>query len=59
MHSSKSPASMKRVLRNFSKGSYIIIVKGHAFALIDGIVHENIDDGIPMGKTVNYVFKVV
>ena len=48
---------LKKFLEKYDDGSYIVIVSGHAVAIIDG---ETVDKGyIPEGKRVTTIFKKV
>jgi len=41
-----------------SEGNYIVTVKGHAFALIDGVIKGNWNDGKRLTRKVNSAYKV-
>ncbi|MDA9268236.1 hypothetical protein N9P60_00560 [bacterium] len=42
-----------------SEGNYIVTVKGHAFALIDGVIKGNWDDAKRLTRKVNSAYKVI
>ena len=41
-----------------NEGNYIVTVKGHAFALIDGVIKGNWDDNKRLTRKVNSAYKV-
>lgn len=51
--------TFKSFVRNYSKGTYVLIVKSHAFCLRDGVVvGGNIQDAQALRKRINSAFKV-
>jgi hypothetical protein len=45
-------------VKKYSIGSYIVIVKGHAFTIKDGVIIGNIDDGKKMKKHIQAAWKI-
>jgi hypothetical protein len=45
-------------LEKFPKGKYLVIVKGHAFSIIDGIVIGNNNDGSRLRAKILFALKV-
>jgi len=45
-------------VKKYPIGSYIVIVKGHAFTIKDGVIIGNIDDGKKMKKHIQAAWKI-
>jgi hypothetical protein len=45
-------------LKKFPKGRYFILIKGHAFAIIDGVVYGNQEDATRLRARVLQAFKI-
>ncbi len=45
-------------IKKFPTGTYIMFVRGHAFTIIDGVVHGNSDDATKRRVRVEQAFKV-
>ena len=45
-------------IKRYPKGTYVVMVNGHAFTIKDGVVIGNLDDGKKMRKHINGVWKV-
>jgi hypothetical protein len=45
-------------VKKYSIGSYIVIVKGHAFTIKDGVIIGNVDDGKKMKKHIQAAWKI-
>ena len=45
-------------IKKYSKGTYVVTVKGHAFTIKDGVVIGNSDDGKKMKKVIQGVWKI-
>jgi hypothetical protein len=41
----KSPMTIMRFLKEYPKGTYYILVRGHAMSIIDGVIYGNPSDG--------------
>ena len=52
------PYKVKEFVKAHSEGNYIITVKGHAFALIDGVIKGNWRDDKRLTRKVNSAYKV-
>jgi ribosome biogenesis protein Nip4 len=52
------PYKVKDFVKAFPQGNYIITVKSHAFALIDGVIKGNYDDSKRINKRVDAAYKV-
>jgi ribosome biogenesis protein Nip4 len=52
------PYKVKDFVKAFPQGNYIITVKSHAFALIDGVIKGNYDDALKINKRVDAAYKV-
>ena len=52
------PYKVNEFVKTHSEGSYIITVKGHAFALIDGVIKGNWQDDKRLTRKVNSAYKV-
>jgi hypothetical protein len=50
-------ATVREVCNNITNGAYYLSVKGHAMALVDGILTDTADRGVD-GRDVLYVWKV-
>lgn len=47
-----------KFLEEYSKGTYFILITGHAFAIKDGVVYGNYEDAIKMKVRIEKVFKI-
>jgi hypothetical protein len=45
-------------VKKYPIGSYIVIVKNHAFTIKDGVIIGNIDDGKKMKKHIQAAWKI-
>jgi hypothetical protein len=45
-------------IKKYTKGTYVVTVKGHAFSIKDGVVIGNPDDGKKMKKHIDGVWKI-
>jgi hypothetical protein len=45
-------------IKKYSKGTYVVTVKGHAFTIKDGLVIGNVEDGKKMKKHIDGVWKI-
>ena len=45
-------------IKKYSKGTYVVTVKGHAFSIKEGVVIGNIEDGKKMKKHIDGVWKI-
>jgi hypothetical protein len=45
-------------IKKYSVGSYVVVVKGHAFTIKDGVVIGNLDDGKKMKKHIQAAWKI-
>ena len=45
-------------LKEFKKGRFILLVNGHMFTVVDGVVFGNYMDAIRLRKIVNHAFEV-
>lgn len=45
-------------IKKYSKGTYVVTVKGHAFTIKDGVVIGNVEDGKKMKKHIDGVWKI-
>jgi len=45
-------------LKKYPKGTYIVVVKGHAFTIKDGVVIGNQDDALQRRKIINHAWKI-
>ena len=52
------PYKVNEFVKAHSEGNYIITVKGHAFALIDGVIKGNWQDDKRLTRKVNSAYKV-
>ena len=52
------PYKVNEFVKAHSEGNYIITVKGHAFALIDGVIKGNWRDDKRLTRKVNSAYKV-
>ena len=52
------PYKVNEFVKAHSEGSYIVTVKGHAFALIDGVIKGNWRDDKRLNRKVNSAYKV-
>ena len=52
------PYKVGEFVKAHSEGNYIITVKGHAFALIDGVIKGNWQDDKRLTRRVNSAYKV-
>ena len=52
------PYKVNEFVKEHSEGNYIITVKGHAFALIDGVIKGNWQDDKRLTRKVNSAYKV-
>ena len=51
--------TFKSFIRNYPEGTYIILVKNHAFCLRDGVVvGGNVQDAQALRKRIHCAFKV-
>jgi hypothetical protein len=50
--------TLRVFLERFSKGKYLVIVKGHAFSIIDGVVIGNASDGKRLRAKILFAIKV-
>jgi hypothetical protein len=50
--------TLSRFLEDFPKGKYLVIVKRHAFSVIDGVVIGNADDGKRLRAKILFAIKV-
>ena len=46
-------------LEKYPKGKYLLIVKGHAFSVIDGVVVGNTEDGKRLRAKILFAIKVI
>jgi len=53
------PYKVNEFVKAHSEGNYIITVKGHAFALIDGVIKGNWGDDKRLTRKVNSAYKVI
>ena len=49
---------VKEFIKEFNQGSYIVVVNAHAFALIDGMIIGNREDGRRLNREVWSAYKV-
>ena len=52
------PYKVNEFVKAHSEGNYIITVRGHAFALIDGVIKGNWNDGKRLTREVKSAYKV-
>ena len=52
------PIVVRQLLEKFPKGKYFVLIKGHAFSLIDGIIVGNISDGKRMNAKILDLIKI-
>jgi hypothetical protein len=52
------PYKVNEFVKAHSKGNYIVTVKGHAFAIIDGDIRGNYGDAIKINKKINSAYKI-
>ena len=52
------PYKVKEFVKAYSEGNYIVTVKGHAFALIDGVIKGNWDDSKRLTRKVDSAYKI-
>lgn len=45
-------------IKRYPVGTYIVVVRGHAFTIKDGVVIGNFDDGKKMKKRINGAWKI-
>ena len=45
-------------IKKYPTGTYVVVVRGHAFTIKDGVVIGNIEDGKKMKKHINSVWKI-
>ena len=45
-------------IKKYPTGTYVVVVRGHAFTIKDGVVIGNVDDGKKMKKHINSVWKI-
>ena len=50
--------TLNMFLEKYSKGKYLIIVKRHAFSIIDGVVVGNSNDGNRLRAKILFALKV-
>ena len=51
--------TLKRVLTTTKKGSYVVLVRRHAFSIVDGVIYGNSSqDAVALRKVVKLIFKV-
>lgn len=48
-----------RFLKTYKQGTYLILVSGHAFSIIDGIVHGNKEDAGKLKVPITHAFKII
>lgn len=54
----RTPFKVKEFIKAHPKGSYILTVRGHAFALVNGVVKGNWDDGKKENREVIAAYQV-
>ena len=47
-----------KFLEKYSKGTYIVTVKGHAFTIKDGVVIGNLEDSIKLKRPIRAAFEI-
>ena len=52
------PYKVNEFVKAYSEGNYIITVKGHAFALIDGVIRGNRNDNERLTRKVMSAYKI-
>jgi hypothetical protein len=52
------PITTSMFLEKFPKGRFLVIVRGHAFSIIDGVVVGNVDDGKRLRAKIVFAIKV-
>ena len=52
------PVTLRVFLERFPKGKHLVIVKGHAFSIIDGVVIGNKNDGNRLKAKILFALKV-
>jgi len=52
------PYKVNEFLKAHSEGKYLVTVKGHMFAIIDGVIKGNLDDDKRLTRKVNSAYKV-
>jgi len=45
-------------IKKYTKGTYVVTVRGHAFTIKDGVVIGNVEDGKKMKKHITDVWKI-
>jgi hypothetical protein len=50
--------TMARFLKKYNKGTYFVLVSGHALAVRDGIVYGNHEDSLKMRVRIESAFKI-
>lgn len=50
--------TVNKFAENFTSGSYIVVVKGHAFTIKDGKVVGNFSDAVKIRKKVIAAWKI-
>ena len=50
--------SVGSFLKEYSTGKYLVFVKGHAFAVVDGVVKGNMKDATKLKVRINSAFKI-
>lgn len=53
------PIVLSMFLEKYPKGKYLLIVKGHAFSVIDGVVVGNASDGKRLRAKILFALKVI
>jgi hypothetical protein len=54
----KVPYKVKGFIKEYSEGSYIVVVRRHAFALVNGVVMGNFEDDKRLTRDVVSAYKV-
>jgi hypothetical protein len=52
------PYDVKGFVKTFNEGNYIVIVKKHAFAVVNGKIFGNYEDDKKVSKSIHMIFKV-
>jgi hypothetical protein len=53
----KTKITTKLFLEKYPKGKYFVLVRGHAFSIIDGVVVGNLNDGTRLRAKIKYAIK--
>jgi len=56
--SNKQKIVVRQMLEKFPTGTYIVLVRNHAFTLIDGVIIGNLEDGKKMKVKVLNLVKI-